>query len=155
MQRKENTLGESLEDYAEAILELEKLNGVARVTDLAEKLSVSKPSVTEALNVLKEKEIIVYSPYKPIRLTAKGKNLAKKIKQRHDILTDFLTNILCVEPKKAESQACRMEHILEPEVIQKFCDLAKTLGNSGSFQKAHTNNHFHKLKKNNKERENG
>ncbi|MCX7830284.1 MAG: metal-dependent transcriptional regulator [Acidobacteria bacterium] len=128
MKRKENSLGESLEDYAEAILELERANGVARVTDLAEKLSVSKPSVTEALNILKEKEIIIYSPYKPIRLTQKGKSVAKKIKQRHDILCEFLVKILKIEPKKAESQACRMEHILEAEVIDGLCRLAHSLG---------------------------
>ncbi len=127
MRKRENSLGESLEDYAEAILELEKANGVARVTDLATKLSVSKPSVTEALNILKEKEIIMYSPYKPIRLTHKGKNFAKKIKRRHDILCNFLTKILNIEPERAESQACRMEHILEKEVINGFCKLANSL----------------------------
>lgn len=129
MKKRLNSLGESLEDYAEAILELEKLNGVARVTDLAEKLSVSKPSVSEALNILKEKEIIIYSPYKPIRLTQKGKVLAKKIKQRHDILRDFLIKILNIDPKRAEMQACRMEHILEKDVVDGLCKLAKTIDN--------------------------
>jgi DtxR family Mn-dependent transcriptional regulator len=125
LQKNANSLGESLEDYAEAILELEKINGVARVTDLAEKLSVSKPSVSEALTILNEKGIIVYSPYKPIRLTAKGKNIAKQVKKKHDILCDFLVKVLAVEPKKADTQACRMEHILEKNVVDKLCLLAQ------------------------------
>ncbi len=131
MKKNVGSIGESLEDYAEAIFELEKLNGVARVTDLAEKLSVSKSSVSEALNILKEKEIIVYSPYKPIRLTPKGKSLAKKIKHKHDTLCNFLIKILHIEPKRAEAQACRMEHFLENEVIEGICKLTLSLEKKG------------------------
>lgn len=134
MQKKKEFIGESLEDYAETILELEKENGVARVTDISNRLSVSKPSVTEALNVLKEKGIVIYSPYKPIKLTPKGKSLAKKIKKKHDILCNFLEKILKVRSKKAKIHACKMEHILEKEIADKLYILVKRLLHSQFYK---------------------
>lgn len=134
MRKKKNFIGESLEDYTEAILNLEKENGVARVTDISNRLSVSKPSVTEALNILKEKGIIIYSPYKPIKLTPKGKSLAKKIKKKHDILCNFLEKILKVDNQKAKIYACKMEHILEKEIVYKLYILAKKLLNSQFYK---------------------
>lgn len=134
MPKKRNFMGESLEDYTEAIYELEKKNGLARVTDISNRLSVSKPSVTEALSILKEKGIIIYSPYKPINLTPKGKSLAKKIKKKHDILRDFLEKILKVESEKAKIYACKMEHILEKEMVDRLYILAKKLFNSQFYK---------------------
>jgi DtxR family transcriptional regulator, Mn-dependent transcriptional regulator len=116
-------LGESLEDYAEIILELEQKDGSARVTDIAQKMMVSKPSVTEALRLLKEREIVTYAPYSYIHLTEKGRILAQEVRRRHDILSSFLTTILGIPKRKAETQACRMEHILEPSTIEKLCKL--------------------------------
>ncbi len=123
-------LGESLEDYAEAILELEGREGSARVTDISKRLAVSKPSVSEALVVLKERGIVEYAPYSYIRLTEKGRTLAKKVRRRHEILSGFLTDILGIRPEKADHQACRMEHILEPETIEKMCKLASFMRRS-------------------------
>ncbi|HNQ77440.1 MAG TPA: metal-dependent transcriptional regulator [Acidobacteriota bacterium] len=123
-------LGESLEDYAEAILELEGKEGSARVTDISKKLAVSKPSVTGALAHLKEKGIVEYAPYSYIRLTDKGRALAKKVRRRHEVLSGFLTDILGISPEKANVQACRMEHILEPETIEKMCKLASFMKRS-------------------------
>ncbi len=127
MKREKNSLGESLEDYIEAILLFEEEDGDARVTKISKKLNVSKPSVTEALQTLKDKNIVHYNPYKPITLTKKGKNLAIKVKERHQKLYTFLVDVLKVEKEKAETQACRMEHILEKDVINKFCSLAENI----------------------------
>lgn len=127
MKREKNSLGESLEDYIEAILLFEEKDGNARVTKISKKLNVSKPSVTEALQTLKDKNIVHYNPYKPITLTKKGKNLAIKVKERHQKLYTFLVDVLKVEKEKAETQACRMEHILEKDVINKFCSLAENI----------------------------
>lgn len=123
-------LGESMEDYAEAILELEGKEGSARVTDISKKLAVSKPSVTGALAHLKEKGIVEYTPYSYIRLTEKGRTLAKKVRRRHEVLSGFLTDILGISPEKANVQACRMEHVIEPETIDKMCKLASFMKRS-------------------------
>jgi len=123
-------LGESLEDYAEAILELEEKEGSARVTDISKRLSVSKPSVTEALALLKERGIVDCAPYSHVRLTGRGKTLARKVRKRHEILSGFLTDILGISHEKADVQACRMEHILEPETVDKMCRLASFMKRS-------------------------
>ncbi len=129
LRREKNSLGESLEDYIEAILLFEESDGDARVTKISKKLNVSKPSVTEALQILKDKKIVNYNPYKPITLTNKGKKLAIKVKDRHEKLYTFLRDVLKVDKEKAEMQACRMEHILEKDVINKFCNLGQKLLN--------------------------
>jgi len=127
MEKSAEKLGESLEDYAEAILELEEKEGSARVTGVSKKLSVSKPSVSEALALLKKRGVITHAPYSTIRLTEKGKRLAKKVRWRHEILSGFLTDILGIQREKADVQACRMEHVLEPETIEKLCRLGAFL----------------------------
>ena len=94
----------SLEDYLEAILQLEKINRVARVKDIAEKLSVQMPSVTGALKNLKSKGMIEYEKNSFINLTPKGKEIAKKILSKHEILTDFLKKGLQINQELAEEE---------------------------------------------------
>jgi DtxR family Mn-dependent transcriptional regulator len=106
-------LSESLEDYLETILELEKTNKVARAKDIAEKLGVQRGSVTGALKVLGEKKLINYEPYSFITLTKTGNRIAVKIKERHTVLKRFLEEVLQVDPITAESTACRMEHTID------------------------------------------
>lgn len=110
---KEIPLSESLEDYLETILELEKANKVARAKDIAEKMGVQRGSVTGALKTLGERKLIHYEPYSFITLTKKGKRIAAKIKERHTVLRDFLERVLQVDPITAEATACRMEHTID------------------------------------------
>ncbi|MBN2427710.1 MAG: metal-dependent transcriptional regulator [Deltaproteobacteria bacterium] len=118
--RKDSGLSENMEDYLETILDLEKINKVARTKDIADRLGIKPGSVTGALKVLMEKGFINYSPYSFITLTSKGAKLAKDIQRRHTVLRDFLTNILQVDPDTAEATACRMEHAIDPESLEKL-----------------------------------
>jgi len=113
-------LSESLEDYLETILELEKANKVARAKDIAEKLGVHRGSVTGALKVLSEKKLINYEPYSFITLTKVGKRFAAKIKERHTVLKRFLEQVLQVDPITAEATACRMEHAIDDLSIDRL-----------------------------------
>jgi DtxR family Mn-dependent transcriptional regulator len=90
---KKAVLSESLEDYLETILDLEKTNKVARVKDIAEKMGVLRGSVTGALKNLAEKKLINYEPYSFITLTRKGATIAREITRRHEVLKDFLHNV--------------------------------------------------------------
>jgi len=117
---KENILSESLEDYLEAILDLEKTNKVARVKDIAEKLNIQRGSVTGALKVLDDKGLINYKPYSFITLTDAGIKIAKKITRRHIILKDFLYRIVQLDPDRAELMACKMEHAIDEKSMDKF-----------------------------------
>ncbi len=118
--KKNTTLSESLEDYLEIILELENAQKVARAKDIASKMGVQRGSVTGALKALVEKKLINYAPYSFITLTPAGKKIAREINRRHTILKDFLVRVLQVEELRAEETACRMEHAVDKESIDKL-----------------------------------
>ncbi len=113
-------LSESLEDYLETILELENDQKVARAKDIADKMGVQRGSVTGALKALVERDLINYAPYSFITLTDSGKKIALEISRRHTILKDFLARVLQVEKARAEETACRMEHAIDKESIDKL-----------------------------------
>ncbi len=110
----------NMEDYLETILLLQKEYPVARAKDIAERLNVKKSSVTNALKLLSEKELINYDKYSYITLTEKGKNYAEEIFRTHSILKEFLIKVLKVNEEDAEANACRMEHVIDKDIIQKF-----------------------------------
>jgi len=123
------SLTESLEDYLEVILELERENKVARVKDIAEKLNIQRGSVTGALKLLDKKGLINYKPYSYITLTVDGIKIAKKITRRHIILKDFLQRIINLEPEKAEITACRMEHTVDDQSMDKIVQFIEFIDN--------------------------
>jgi len=118
--KKGRLLSESLEDYLETILELESDQKVARAKDIADRMGVQRGSVTGALKALVEKRLINYEPYSFITLTPTGKKIAREIKRRHGILEDFLVRVLGVDQTQAEETACRMEHAIDKESIDKL-----------------------------------
>jgi len=113
-------LSESMENYLEVILALEKKTKVARAKDIAEQLNVQRGSVTGALKNLGEKGLINYEPYSFITLTAKGKRIARDVTHRHHVLKDFLLNVLQIDPVTAEDNACRMEHAIDKKTIDRL-----------------------------------
>lgn len=109
---------ESGENYLEAILMLEQENSIVRSIDVAHKLSVSKPSVSRAMGLLRQDGYIDMADNGPIFLTEKGREKAMQIYHRHCILTEFLEKITKVPREQAEENACRIEHILDEDVFQ-------------------------------------
>ncbi len=67
-----------------------------------------------------EKGFINYAPYSPITLTKEGIEAAKKILLRHEVMTNFLKNILKLDEKEAVLNACRMEHIMTEEMFERI-----------------------------------
>ena len=112
----------SLQDYLEVILNLLQENKTARVTDIADRLDIAKPSVIQALSVLKEKGLIKQDRYGPVELTEEGRRYALKIRHRHKIIYGFLTQILGVSSLVAEEDACLIEHDLSGETFEKLLD---------------------------------
>ena len=106
-----------MEDYLEAILALEALQKVARVKDLAARLGVSKPSVTQMLKSLRDRSLIHYERYGLIDLTDEGRTIAEGVQRRHELIAGFLTEVLAVPTETAEVDACRMEHGLSDETL--------------------------------------
>jgi DtxR family Mn-dependent transcriptional regulator len=125
MTEKKPWLSNSLEDYLEIILALEKRNKVARVKDIAEEMGVLRGSVTSALKKLGQKDLINYKPYNYITLTPKGITIAKEVRRRHDVIKDFLINVLQINPEKAEINACRMEHVMDKACVDRLVQFIK------------------------------
>jgi DtxR family Mn-dependent transcriptional regulator len=134
--RNKEELTPSMEDYLETILLLEQKNRVARVKDIAEKLSVQMPSVTGALKSLKSRELVEYEKNSFINLTPKGLKLAKAILQRHEILVDFFSLALGLEGENAEDQACRVEHAIDQSTAERFRNLTQWVQKKNSGAKA-------------------
>ncbi len=110
----------SLQDYLEVILNLLQEKDTARVTDIADRLDIAKPSVIQGLSILKEKGLIRQDPYGPVELTEEGRHYAMKIRHKHKIIYGFLTQVLKVSPAAAEKDACLIEHDLSGETFEKL-----------------------------------
>ncbi len=111
-------VSESLEMYLEAILELETKNSVVRSVDIARFLGVTKPSVNRAMSNLKKEGYIHQEPYGDVTFTEKGRGKALRIHELHHVITDFLVMTLGIDIAVAESDACRMEHVISPETVK-------------------------------------
>ncbi|MBU4227499.1 transcriptional regulator MntR [bacterium] len=106
----------NMEDYLEAIWNLQDKKGYVKAKDIADKLEVTRPSVSEMIKKLSENEYIIYEKYGGIIFTAKGKKLAQEIKRRHTLLVEFL-KIIGVDEQNAQQDACKLEHDVSPETI--------------------------------------
>ena len=105
---------ESAEDYLETILILKNRHGQVRSIDIAQELSVSKPSVSVAMKNLRMNDYIQIDDCGYITLTEKGAAIATKIYERHTFLTQWLTSI-GVDEKIAAEDACKIEHVISSE----------------------------------------
>lgn len=114
-----NGLYESGEDYLETILILKKRNGNVRSIDIAREMDLSKPSVSRAMGILKNKDFITVDEDGAIHLTEAGSKLAKKIYERHRVLTEALM-YLGVDEKTAAEDACRIEHDISDKTFNKI-----------------------------------
>lgn len=110
----------NMEDYIEKIAFLSESNRVVRVRDIAAILKIKMPSVTAALNKLKEHGLIEYEKYGYIELTSRGGIIAKRVISRHLCLKEFFHHVLKLPEDKAEEEACRIEHHISPESCKRI-----------------------------------
>ncbi len=115
----------SLEDYLEAIYFLNGKNDFVRVTDIAARLGISKPSVNRAVNTLKERGLVEHEHYGSLKLTEEGTKIAKAVAERHMMLKKFLMDILGVDEATASEEACEIEHVLSADTINKMSEYLK------------------------------
>lgn len=108
---------ESGENYLETIYLLQKNNSSVRAIDIANELNYSKPSVSRALGLLKDKGYISIEN-NIISLTKKGEDKACNLYQRHVHITNYLVETLGVNRQVAEEDACKIEHILSEETFR-------------------------------------
>jgi len=112
---------EALEDYVEAIYILRgKDKTPVRIKNLATYLNLNKTTVVAAVKRLKESNLVNQEHYGYIFLTEDGEKKAFEIYNRHKVLKAFLMEVVKVDEKTAEEEACKMEHILSQETIYKM-----------------------------------
>lgn len=126
-------ISSSLEDYLEAIFILFEHGGEVRLTEVADFLGVSRPSANRAVGNLKDAGLVEHEAYGQISLTPKGKTQASKVLRRHKLIKLFLTDTLGVDEKNAEIDACRMEHVMSRQTIEKLFHYIEE--NPGSVKK--------------------
>lgn len=118
-------LSASLEDYLEMIYILKQNGSAVGVTNIANAFLISKASVSKAVNTLKAKGYVVQEKYGKIELTEEGFKEAQNIYGKHTTLNKFLNEILKVDEKIAEIDACKLEHVLSKETLSKIEDFLK------------------------------
>ena len=105
---------ESREDYLEKILQISQKKDSVHAIDIAREMSFSKPSVSIAMNKLKEAGLIVINDKDEISLTKAGLFIAEKTLEKHLIITKLLVS-LGVPEDIAMEDACRLEHDISDE----------------------------------------
>ena len=105
------------EDYLETVLVLQKEKGMVRSIDVAQRMGVSKPSVCHAVTTLKKGGFLTMDEDFSLHLTDVGREVAEQTYEKHCFFTRLLTEA-GVDPKTAEQDACRMEHVISENSFQ-------------------------------------
>ncbi len=116
----EYSITRSKEDYLRVIFELSKSKESIRSSDVAEKLGITRASVSRMMTELKKSGLIEKEKYGSVVLTERGYKLAAHIKNKHDLIKVFLTNVLGVSESIANIDACSMEHAVSHETAEKL-----------------------------------
>ncbi|MGP1577310.1 MAG: metal-dependent transcriptional regulator [Treponema sp.] len=110
----------SQEDYLEVIYDLSQGAESVRSIDIAKRLGVSRASVNKRLGLLKDSGFVEHEPYGLVHLTENGRMVAKNVRERHNALYKFLTEVLGVSAHIADQEACEMEHAISQETSDKL-----------------------------------
>jgi len=131
----QHRLTPSQENYLEHILN-RSLEGQIRVRDLAKSVGVKLPSVTRAVQKLVDAGMVRHETYGKIEITEAGRNAAQSITMRDDCLSRFLKDVLGLSDVQAQSEACRIEHVISDDVIQRLEILVNHLSASKEWKAA-------------------
>ena len=115
---------QSAEDYLERIHELIEKKGYARVVDIASSLKVKQASVTSMVQKLAEAGYLEYEKYRGLVLTDKGRDVARKIQNRHTTLSRFFS-LLGLDAETQREDIEGIEHHLSPATVDVLADLAQ------------------------------
>lgn len=113
-------ISKSLEEYIKTMYILKRQNGNIRVTDIANKMNCTKPSVNKAIYNLKDNGLLNYESYGTIELTEEGENLAKKILEAYDIVYVFLKDVLNLDEEEARKEAEKMKLTMTDDTVNKL-----------------------------------
>lgn len=113
-------LTSSMEDYLEALLRLQEERGVVRVKELADHLGITNASISAAVPKLEKLGLVTHERYGPIRLTRLGRRMARQLILREEALVAFFQEILGIPAERARQEACRVEHSISLESLERL-----------------------------------
>lgn len=113
-------LTNSQEEYLKVIYLLNNAMGEVRVTDIAKKMNKTKASVTAAVNVLAQMELIEYKHYEPIKITKIGEREAIKVLEASNIVKLFMTDILNIKPEIADEESSKIKTVLSDDSLNRL-----------------------------------
>lgn len=130
----------TMENYLEAIYELSGGNSGSgvRVSDISERLGVTKASVNSAMSTLAEKGLVVNERYREVFLTPAGLELAKSTSKKHETIQKFFTDVLHIDAKTADKDACSIEHVISGDSVramQEYMEVNKEADKERSKEK--------------------
>ncbi|MBP3820170.1 metal-dependent transcriptional regulator [bacterium] len=120
MKTKNKNLSSGLEDYLEVIYLAHLNNKQLKGAELARQMNISRASVSEALSKLVSKKLINYNSYEAISITKEGIKQASEIYNKHHTLENFFETVLGIEKNEASENACKIEHIISKNVLEKI-----------------------------------
>ncbi len=124
---KKIAISSSLEDYLEAIAEIIEDQGHAHTKEIALRMKVKMPSVTNALQELSSRGLIHYQSHAPVFLTPSGAEKAAVIRHRHSALKNFFSDILKLPIEEADDAACKIEHVIGEKVMSRIVLLSEAV----------------------------
>ncbi|HHS50249.1 MAG TPA: metal-dependent transcriptional regulator [candidate division Zixibacteria bacterium] len=127
-----NYISPNLEDYLEIIDRLISNGKPATVSAIARMMGISRPSVTQMVAKMIEFELVEHVPYGDVRLTETGREIARKVAERHRLLAQFLRDILGVPPETADMEACELEHSIGADTTARLAAFVQFVGASDS-----------------------
>ena len=126
-------ISKAQEEYLKTMYILKTQGKDLRVTDIANQMNISKPSVNKAIKVLKENELISYETYGKIELTKQGEDLAKKILEAYDIVYVFLKDVLGLEKNDATIEAEKLKMAMEDSTLNSLAKYVHKVLNLSSL----------------------
>ena len=129
---KKEGMKESREDYLETILVLNRKSpGDVRPVDVANHLGITKPSVTRAMTELEKEGHVMRNEKGRLLLTESGQEIAEKVYEKHQVITKLFSTCANVSEETAETDACKVEHIISEETFQGIKNYLNAMTGSG------------------------
>ena len=120
---KEKELSHSMAHYLQAVAALKREKGYAKVSDIAERLGVTKSGVTSMIRSLATRGLVDHERYGCVELTEEGRHFAEFTESSRNVLATFLTDILRVPAAIAHEDACMIEHLVSNQAMSQFVRL--------------------------------
>ncbi|HYC12558.1 MAG TPA: iron dependent repressor, metal binding and dimerization domain protein [Nitrososphaerales archaeon] len=124
-----------LEDYLEAIYNLNTEKGYVSAADISERLGVKPPTVSSMVVNLARKGYLEHERYRGMRLTASGEKIARSVIKRHQVISELLS-MLGVDGRTAYTDTEGIEHHVHPSTLRRFEKLAEYLRENPNTLKA-------------------